>query len=111
MDVQVFGVKKSADTRKALRFFAERRVRTHFVDLNRPGNDLVTSIITDIHSKFPTIGKETVSFAAHKSCGCAARPEFEGGDYGPEASVVQYMASQKNRTPEQRAQVRALTGW
>ena len=33
MDVQVFGVKKSSDTRKALRFFAERRVRTHFVDL------------------------------------------------------------------------------
>ena len=33
MDVQIFGVKKSADTRKALRFFAERRVRTHFVDL------------------------------------------------------------------------------
>jgi arsenate reductase-like glutaredoxin family protein len=30
--VQVFGVKRSADTRKALRFFAERRVRTHFVD-------------------------------------------------------------------------------
>ena len=33
MDVQIFGVKKNADTRKALRFFAERRVRTHFVDL------------------------------------------------------------------------------
>lgn len=33
MDVQVFGTKKNADTRKALRFFAERRVRTHFVDL------------------------------------------------------------------------------
>jgi arsenate reductase-like glutaredoxin family protein len=33
MDVQVFGIKKSADTRKALRFFAERRARTHFVDL------------------------------------------------------------------------------
>ena len=33
MDVQIFGVKKSADTRKALRFFAERRIRTHFVDL------------------------------------------------------------------------------
>ena len=33
MDVQVFGTKKSADTRKALRFFAERRIRTHFVDL------------------------------------------------------------------------------
>jgi arsenate reductase (glutaredoxin) len=34
MDVQIFGVKKSAETRKALRFFAERRVKTHFVDLD-----------------------------------------------------------------------------
>lgn len=34
MEVQVFGVKKSADTRAALRFFAERRIKTHFVDLN-----------------------------------------------------------------------------
>jgi arsenate reductase (glutaredoxin) len=33
MEVQVFGTKKSADTRKALRFFSERRVRVHFVDL------------------------------------------------------------------------------
>ena len=33
MEVQIFGVKKSPDTRKALRFFAERRVKTHFVDL------------------------------------------------------------------------------
>jgi len=34
MEVQVFGVRKSAATRAALRFFAERRVRTHFVDLD-----------------------------------------------------------------------------
>jgi arsenate reductase len=33
MEAQIFGVKKSADTRKALRFFSERRVTTHFVDL------------------------------------------------------------------------------
>lgn len=33
MEVQIFGTKKSADTRKALRFFSERRVRVHFVDL------------------------------------------------------------------------------
>ena len=32
--VQIFGTKKSAATRKALRFFAERRIKTHFVDLN-----------------------------------------------------------------------------
>jgi arsenate reductase-like glutaredoxin family protein len=30
--VQVFGTKKNADTRKALRFFAERRIQVHFVD-------------------------------------------------------------------------------
>ena len=33
MEVQIFGTRKSADTRKAIRFFAERRIRTHFVDL------------------------------------------------------------------------------
>ncbi|MBI4420962.1 MAG: arsenate reductase [Gemmatimonadetes bacterium] len=33
IEVQVFGVRKSADTRKALRFFSERRIKTHFVDL------------------------------------------------------------------------------
>ena len=33
MEVQIFGVKQSAETRAALRFFAERRIRVHFVDL------------------------------------------------------------------------------
>lgn len=33
LQVQIFGTKKNSDTRKALRFFAERRVKTHFVDL------------------------------------------------------------------------------
>jgi arsenate reductase-like glutaredoxin family protein len=34
LEVQVFGIRKSADTRAALRFFAERQIKTHFVDLN-----------------------------------------------------------------------------
>ena len=39
MEVQIFGIRKSPDTRKALRFFAERRVKTHFVDLlERPAS-------------------------------------------------------------------------
>ena len=39
VEVQVFGTKKHADTRAALRFFSERRVRTHFVDLlERPAS-------------------------------------------------------------------------
>ncbi len=33
MDVQIFGVHGNADTRKALRFFKERRIKVHFVDL------------------------------------------------------------------------------
>lgn len=32
LEVQIFGSRKSPDTRKALRFFAERRVKAHFVD-------------------------------------------------------------------------------
>ncbi len=35
MEVQVFGRKRCSETRKALRFFAERRIKTHFVDLDR----------------------------------------------------------------------------
>ena len=34
MEIQIFGVRKSVDTRAALRFFAERRIKVHFVDLN-----------------------------------------------------------------------------
>ncbi|WP_245588503.1 ArsC/Spx/MgsR family protein [Deinococcus pimensis] len=33
MEVQIFGLKKSAATRAAERFFKERRVKIHFVDL------------------------------------------------------------------------------
>ena len=33
MEVQVFGTQKNQDTRKTLRFFSERRVKVHFVDL------------------------------------------------------------------------------
>lgn len=39
MEVQIFGTRKSPGTRKALRFFAERRVKAHFVDLQeRPAS-------------------------------------------------------------------------
>ena len=39
MNVQIFGFKNCQDTRKAQRFFAERRVAVHFVDLaERPAS-------------------------------------------------------------------------
>lgn len=37
MNVQIFGVKKCADTRKAERFFKERGIRFQFVDLDEKG--------------------------------------------------------------------------
>ena len=37
MNILIFGTKKSADTRKAERFFKERRIRYQFVDLADKG--------------------------------------------------------------------------
>jgi len=37
MNIQIFGLQKCADTRKAQRFFKERGVRFQFVDLNEKG--------------------------------------------------------------------------
>lgn len=48
----------------------------------------------------------SVDFAAHNNCGCTAAPVFRGDMEGPEASVMQYMASRRRKTPAQRAQLR-----
>jgi arsenate reductase len=67
VEVQVFGVKKNADTRKALRFFAERRVKTHFVDLTERAASLgelkrfaqkfgVTSLIDRDSKRYAELG-------------------------------------------------------
>ncbi len=37
MNIQVFGTKKSADTRKAERFFKERGIKYQFIDLKQKG--------------------------------------------------------------------------
>jgi arsenate reductase len=67
LEVQIFGIKKSADTRKALRFFSERRIKVHFVDLvERPASlgELrrfaqkfgVTSLIDKDSKRFEELG-------------------------------------------------------
>lgn len=48
----------------------------------------------------------TVRFAAHDDCMCTAAPVFKGGEVGPEASTVQYMASKRRRTAKERAFLR-----
>lgn len=58
--------------------------------------------------------EDTVRFAAHGkaengsggACQCTAWPVFRSNDDGVSASVVQYVASKKRRTPEQQARVR-----
>lgn len=50
--------------------------------------------------------QRTAFFAAHTDCHCAARPEFRGGQHGPEASVEQYLAAKKRRSAKDRARLR-----
>ena len=47
--------------------------------------------------------ESSVNFAAHSNCNCSASPVFRGGDTGPEASVEQYRASRRSKSPAQRA--------
>lgn len=47
--------------------------------------------------------KETAHFASHDDCMCTCAPVFRGGDVGPEADVMQYMASGRKRTPKEKA--------
>jgi arsenate reductase-like glutaredoxin family protein len=74
VEVQVFGVRKSADTRKALRFFAERRVTVHFVDLTKRAASAgelrrfaqkfgVQSLVDRESNRFRDLGLTHASFA------------------------------------------------
>lgn len=47
--------------------------------------------------------KETVYFAAHDDCQCTTAAAFVGQPHGPEASVMQYMATKRRRTPAEKA--------
>jgi len=48
----------------------------------------------------------TAAFATHPNCHCTAEAVFRGGESGPEASVMQYQASSKSKSPAQRASLR-----
>ena len=66
MEVQIFGVRNNADVRKALRFFAERRIKTHFVDfkvrapalgeLKRFANRGATALVDRSSKRFNEMG-------------------------------------------------------
>lgn len=46
--------------------------------------------------------QETARFAAHTNCQCTYVPVFRNSEHGPEATVIQYQASQRYRTKAER---------
>ena len=73
MDVQIFGTRKDAETRKALRFFAERRMKTHFVDLNERAASRgeltrylqrfgIASLVNESSRRFAELGLRTARY-------------------------------------------------
>ena len=64
MEVQIFGIHKSQDTRKALRFFSERRIKAHFVDLReRPASRGELQRFAQKHALSTLIDKESARYA------------------------------------------------
>jgi arsenate reductase (glutaredoxin) len=77
MDVQIFGVKKSSETRKALRFFAERRIKTHFVDLTERAASRgelsrfvqkfgVSALVDDTARRYAELGLRTARYGEER---------------------------------------------
>ena len=73
MDVQIFGIRKNPETRKALRFFAERRVKTHFVDLQERAASRgelarfvqkfgVSALVNSTSKRFDELGMRTAHY-------------------------------------------------
>ena len=65
INVQIFGFQDCQDTRKALRFFAERRVAVHFVDLKeRPAAKGELKRFADRFGPAAVIDKESATYKA-----------------------------------------------
>ena len=65
MNVQVFGFKDCQDTRKTLRFFSERRLAVHFVDLKeKPASKGELRRFVDTHGAAALIDRGSPRFKA-----------------------------------------------
>jgi arsenate reductase-like glutaredoxin family protein len=63
--IQIFGFQDCQDTRKALRFFAERRIAVHFVDLKeRPAAKGELRRFADRFGPAAVIDKESLTYKA-----------------------------------------------
>lgn len=79
---------------------AEDRAAVGFSRVARPGACPMCRMLADKGAVYRS--ERTARFAAHGNCYCLARPVFDDGTHGPEASVEQYIASEKRRSPEQQ---------
>jgi arsenate reductase (glutaredoxin) len=65
INIQVFGFQNCQDTRKALRFFAERRIAVHFVDLEeRPASKGELKRFADRFGPAAVVAKEGATYKA-----------------------------------------------
>jgi arsenate reductase-like glutaredoxin family protein len=65
VNVQIFGFRNCQDTRKAQRFFAERRIAVHFVDLDvRPASPGELRRFAERHGAGALVNREHPRFRA-----------------------------------------------
>jgi arsenate reductase (glutaredoxin) len=65
VNVQIFGFQDCQDTRKALRFFAERRIAVHFVDLEeRPASKGELKRFADRFGAAAVVDKDSTTYKA-----------------------------------------------
>ena len=65
MNVQIFGFKDCQETRKALRFFSDRRIAVHFVNLQeKPASKGELRRFADAHGAAALIDRESARFKA-----------------------------------------------
>lgn len=66
MNIQIFGRKKSSGTKKAERFFSERRVKYHLVDLDEKqmSRGELESILSGLDDKEELIDKDSKLYKA-----------------------------------------------
>ena len=79
MNIQIFGLKKCSETRKAQRFFKERRIPFHFIDLSQ--KEMSKGELRSVATRVPledlidTVGKRFVEKGLTHAALNAARIE------------------------------------
>ena len=74
MNPQIFGTRKNPDVRMALRFFAERRINVHFVDLEERAASLgelrrfaqkfgVKALVDPDSKRYTTLGLKSAAYS------------------------------------------------